>query len=899
MGGHPRRTFKISSSQKTTVAERLVCSPPTKAIRVQSPVGSLRISACGNRERQCRWSAGFLGDLPFSPPFHSGVAPYSPQSLPSTLPHSTPSCGSDGAEVEFKGGDIRLPGGNPPINRYSCSVSHVFKPRVTSLGIESGSPGREMSIGCSRPPTSNVSDKMDTGRPAEASMSTLHHFPSSAPSRWAASTGNGKRPRSSGPNGFIITVTITTAAAITTIMTAHGRARSRIHCSQAFRNEFRTHSDLNLMLPTNLNSYYLLCQLVLTIRLRLPFLGVLLSHMSDPFMIDLIRSASCLTRECSVGKGAWQREGGRVKRGSRRFSRQFLIVLEGEEAVMVLCLEDNRWNARAGETGDPRENSLTSGIIRPWIETTLCYHVCYIGPREVKAIEQNPITYRTPNEPVQRTPNNTIDRLRRVGITKVCAECSFGATNVYALLDLITRPNAQPLWLPSCHGEACLCSPTPISENNLPQPRPAAHQPNAPREVGCVSYRNYESTGTNFVSDWVLHTAKLSLRAGLPAGVETDLLTNSLCDRQTEDVPRKGRDANPRPLDYRSATPPLSYGGRAATRATNSKDVANSSVPDTYTHLQNKKDYPGGAIEGARKWAQALGIQGDRWRYGREWSDTNVRCSPEEDPSTTCTTEPPDYTTCRVGAVLSCRACRGGRVVLVGATVSCLSRLCDSNISKPTPSLKLHCERGCNKAPTSVAMRAIISWARYCVQGAVVALISPIKGEGGPRALPQEILDFKVECPVRSLKVASSFFPARHLLLTSLLVHVDEVTLGESLQCSGGPAAAKLRVCRRVGAEVLPNTGADKASGRNSEFTVGSTFTQRASWKATAAERLACSPLTKVIRVQSGFSHVGIVPDDAGGRRIFSGISLFPRPFIPALLYTHLNHPHRFSRLRC
>ncbi|KAJ8880052.1 hypothetical protein PR048_020675 [Dryococelus australis] len=53
----------------TTVAERLDCSPPTKASRVLSSAGSLRIFASGNRVRRCRWSAGFLGDLPFSLPF--------------------------------------------------------------------------------------------------------------------------------------------------------------------------------------------------------------------------------------------------------------------------------------------------------------------------------------------------------------------------------------------------------------------------------------------------------------------------------------------------------------------------------------------------------------------------------------------------------------------------------------------------------------------------------------------------------------------------------------------------------------------------------------------------------------------------------------------------------------
>ncbi|KAJ8867893.1 hypothetical protein PR048_031698 [Dryococelus australis] len=58
--------------------------------------------------------------------------------------------------------------------------------------------------------------------------------------------------------------------------------------------------------------------------------------------------------------------------------------------------------------------------------------------------------------------------------------------------------------------------------------------------------------------------------------------------------------------------------------------------------------------------------------------------------------------------------------------------------------------------------------------------------------------------------------------------------------------------------------------------------------------RLDCSPPTKVNSVSnplpghSGFSHVGIVPDDAAGRRVFSGISRFSRPFIPSLLHSHL-----------
>ncbi|KAJ8886137.1 hypothetical protein PR048_012346 [Dryococelus australis] len=45
------------------VTEWLACSSPTKPNRVQTPAG-------GNRAGRCRWTADFLGDLPFPPPLH-------------------------------------------------------------------------------------------------------------------------------------------------------------------------------------------------------------------------------------------------------------------------------------------------------------------------------------------------------------------------------------------------------------------------------------------------------------------------------------------------------------------------------------------------------------------------------------------------------------------------------------------------------------------------------------------------------------------------------------------------------------------------------------------------------------------------------------------------------------
>ncbi|KAJ8896514.1 hypothetical protein PR048_001858 [Dryococelus australis] len=44
-------------------------------------------------------------------------------------------------------------------------------------------------------------------------------------------------------------------------------------------------------------------------------------------------------------------------------------------------------------------------------------------------------------------------------------------------------------------------------------------------------------------------------------------------------------------------------------------------------------------------------------------------------------------------------------------------------------------------------------------------------------------------------------------------------------------------------------------------------------------------------RTTLGFSHVVIVPDEAAGRRVFSEISRFPHPCIPALIHAHLNYP--------
>ncbi|KAJ8866778.1 hypothetical protein PR048_032639 [Dryococelus australis] len=64
------------------VAERLGCAPPTNAKRVQSPVGSLPDFCKQESCQAMRWSAGFLEDIPYPPPLHSGAVPFSSHFTP-------------------------------------------------------------------------------------------------------------------------------------------------------------------------------------------------------------------------------------------------------------------------------------------------------------------------------------------------------------------------------------------------------------------------------------------------------------------------------------------------------------------------------------------------------------------------------------------------------------------------------------------------------------------------------------------------------------------------------------------------------------------------------------------------------------------------------------------------
>ncbi|KAJ8873816.1 hypothetical protein PR048_024652 [Dryococelus australis] len=116
-----------------------------------------RILARENRAGRCRWSAGFLGDLPFPPPFYFGAAPYTPhftligsqdlavKSRPNLFTHSLyvpiMSCAQTNTTVKVTGGR------GVAHSSRDQSMSDPAMPRT------SGHPPEEGSSGAGRKPS--------------------------------------------------------------------------------------------------------------------------------------------------------------------------------------------------------------------------------------------------------------------------------------------------------------------------------------------------------------------------------------------------------------------------------------------------------------------------------------------------------------------------------------------------------------------------------------------------------------------------------------------------------------------------------------------------------------------------------------------------------------------------
>ncbi|KAJ8890373.1 hypothetical protein PR048_009881 [Dryococelus australis] len=97
-------------------------------------VAGPQIFACGNCAGRCRWSAGFLGDLPFTPPFNSDAAPHTAQSPSSALKSSLLRVGTPRISKQPAG-----------MRDSWCSISVT-----TSVRVESNRPCAAMDKNCNQ-----------------------------------------------------------------------------------------------------------------------------------------------------------------------------------------------------------------------------------------------------------------------------------------------------------------------------------------------------------------------------------------------------------------------------------------------------------------------------------------------------------------------------------------------------------------------------------------------------------------------------------------------------------------------------------------------------------------------------------------------------------------------------
>ncbi|KAJ8891060.1 hypothetical protein PR048_010569 [Dryococelus australis] len=113
------------------------------------------------------------------------------------------------------------------------------------------------------------------------------------------------------------------------------------------------------------------------------------------------------------------------------------------------------------------------------------------------------------------------------------------------------------------------------------------------------------------------------------------------------------------------------------------------------------------------------------------------------------------------------------------------------------------------------------------------------------------------------------------------------------------PSEVESRICGVFGAEQPGNDKGDSATRMKCAV---ATKRNARNWRAVFSSHCVYPVcLLASHHDETGFLRVGVVPDDAAGRRVFSRISRIPRPFIPPLLHTQPQSPssvHKTSLLR-
>ncbi|KAJ8890856.1 hypothetical protein PR048_010365 [Dryococelus australis] len=165
--------------------------------------------------------------------------------------------------------------------------------------------------------------------------------------------------------------------------------------------------------------------------------------------------------------------------------------------------------------------------------------------------------------------------------------------------------------------------------------------------------------------------------------------------------------------------------------------------------------------------------------------------------------------------------------------------------------------------------------------GVAVRRLAPNQGEPGGGVTPS----FRAWGSCQTIPLVGGFSKGYSVSPAGIPFQFCSSTAFKSAQTSVNSLYELLAV-----PETPSNSGRRRAIVKDMQFV--ETCKIRLHGGAAVAEQLVCSPFTTANRVQSpagslpSYLHVGIVSDDAAGRRVFSGMFHFPRAFIPSQHHT-------------
>ncbi|KAJ8883279.1 hypothetical protein PR048_015122 [Dryococelus australis] len=354
---------------------------------------------------------------------------------------------------------------------------------------------------------------------------------------------------------------------------------------------------------------------------------------------------------------------------------------------------------------------------------------------------------------------------------------------------------------------------------------------------------------------------------------EAVLLTDSQRDKRTENLPcRRHRGANPRPSDYRSATLPLNYGQLALPQAPS----GSAHHPQLALQEEQSTTYARLPTQGiCREWICVEG--NDEWRHYADEGLGHGRML--------CGKRPLVRVEGRRGLELA--AITQPRVRHLFGLLAAATR---SRADRPRAELS---RRKRSESATLGQLPSTGNTAEICPQGISHHWNLPTSVRGNDfihvcgQLMPKQHRDSTPPWTLSAAALSQASYSTATLRLTlegiSPFPARDSQLSAYCLMCSMVCFEADIQEFLKTRSRFAPRAcvGTHDVVGRVGYIRVSCTL---AGLLATHLGESGSIP----DGAAPGFSYVGIMLDDATGRQVFSGISRFPLPCIPALIHTQL-----------